>query len=73
VRRSHLHSKQFVGIPSKYTFPLELVRIIRSGIHPESGDPTAWYDRTIRVIGPIMMLAVFLLGLVFLIAEKLGK
>jgi hypothetical protein len=37
-------------------------RILRSGISPKESDAKAWCDRTIRIVGPIMILLVLTLG-----------
>lgn len=37
--------------------------LVRSGLRPRSGDPKAWYDRAIRVVGGIMIAV----GLVYIL------
>src|ERR1700720_652260 len=40
--------------------PVGLVELIRRGLSPRRGDPTAWYDRAIRLVGGIILLLCFL-------------
>ena len=47
--------------------------IIRTGFHPDRLEPLAWYDRAIRIVGGILILAVFGTGLVLLILERFKK
>jgi hypothetical protein len=37
-----------------------LFALVKTGFSPQQGDPTAWYDRTIRVIGGIVLFVFFL-------------
>jgi hypothetical protein len=46
-----------------------LFGLIRSGIHPGPGDPKAWYDRTIRVVGGSLILLIFGGAIVAIILE----
>jgi hypothetical protein len=46
-----------------------LFGVFRSGIWPKRGDPTAWYDRAIRIIGAILIFIVFAAGAYFLMRD----
>jgi hypothetical protein len=46
-----------------------LFGIIRSGASPTEFDSKAWYDRTIRVVGGLIILIVLAAGFALLIAE----
>lgn len=46
-----------------------LFGIIRSGVSPTEFDSKAWYDRTIRVVGALIILLVLAAGFALLIAE----
>jgi len=43
------------------------IYLIRSGMRPRHDDPRTWYDRWIRVIGGVMILAFLILGLYLII------
>ncbi|HWH57309.1 MAG TPA: hypothetical protein VN682_06745 [Terriglobales bacterium] len=43
------------------------VSLIRSGLRPDIFDPPKWYDRTLRVIGGVI-LGFFCIGIIFMIA-----
>jgi hypothetical protein len=47
--------------------------LVRSGVHPNEFEPRAWYDRTIRVVGGILILIVFGASFVLLILDKFKK
>lgn len=49
------------------------VQLIRSGVNPRSGDPTAWYDRLIRVVGGLILLALLLAVVIVGWVEALRK
>jgi hypothetical protein len=44
--------------------PGVLFSLIRSGLSPQGDDPTAWYDRVIRVVGGVLILLGLGLGAV---------
>jgi hypothetical protein len=50
-----------------------LFGLIMSGMNPGPGDPKAWYDRAIRVVGGILILLVLGGALVVTIMESFSK
>jgi uncharacterized BrkB/YihY/UPF0761 family membrane protein len=42
---------------------IALAAIFKSGIWPKEDDSNKWYDRTIRVVGSILLLLVFAVGI----------
>ena len=48
-----------------YRAPFISFDLIRSGLSPGRGDPTAWYDRAIRMVGGIILLLFFIAMIVF--------
>ncbi len=50
-----------------------LPSLIKSGIQPSVVEPLAWYDRVIRVIGGVLILAVLAIGVVALAIETFGR
>ena len=52
--------------------PFLLFSLIRSGISPKRGDPKAWYDRWIRVVGGILILAFLGGALVVMLIDRLS-
>jgi hypothetical protein len=50
---------------------LSLPALVKSGIRPGPGDPTAWYDRAIRIVGGGLILLVFGGGLIVVIIQKI--
>jgi hypothetical protein len=47
--------------------------LIRSGANPNQFEPRAWYDRTIRIVGGILILIVFGGGLILKIIDMFKK
>lgn len=41
-----------------------LVWLVKTGIRPGRNDPKAWYDRTIRIVGGIILLLVICFGFI---------
>ena len=39
-----------------------MVWLVKSGIRPTRNDPTAWYDRAIRIVGGIVIGSALLAG-----------
>jgi hypothetical protein len=47
-----------------------LFGIVRSGISPTEFDSKTWYDRTIRIVGGVVLFIVFVAGLALIIADQ---
>ena len=47
-----------------------LFEIVKSGVSPTQFDSNKWYDRTIRVVGGVIIFLTFVAGLVLLIADQ---
>jgi hypothetical protein len=50
---------------------LSVFSLIRSGIRPQQTDPTAWYDRILRVLGGLIVLSLMGVVVVILIRDGL--
>ncbi len=66
MRSSYAHYLGYLleGLIVVVPYYAYLLRILRSGISPRGDDPKAWYDRAIRIVGPIMILAVLTIGFI---------
>jgi hypothetical protein len=49
---------------------IALFDIVKSGVSPTQFDPKTWYDRTIRVVGGILLFVFFVAGLALVIADQ---
>ena len=47
--------------------------MVRSGVNPKEPEPRAWYDRTIRIVGGILLLIVFGGGAILKIIDMFKK
>jgi hypothetical protein len=47
--------------------------LIQSGTNPSGFEPRAWYDRTIRIVGGILLLIVFGCGIILTIIDLFKK
>ena len=47
--------------------------MVVTGISPKGDAPTAWYDRTIRIVGGILISATFAFGLIGWIMDKISR
>jgi hypothetical protein len=50
-----------------------LFGIIKSGVSPSALDPKAWYDRAIRVVGGLIILAGLIAGFVLVLADRFKR
>jgi hypothetical protein len=50
-----------------------LPNLIKSGIRPSEGEPVAWHDRVIRVIGGVLIFLVLAVGFVAVVLEMLSR
>jgi len=47
--------------------------LIRTAFHPDRTESLSWYDRTIRILGGVLILAAFAVGLILLVLEAVKK
>ncbi|HET7108902.1 MAG TPA: hypothetical protein VFI38_18965 [Candidatus Acidoferrum sp.] len=50
-----------------------LFGLIKSGVSPSEFDPKAWYDRAIRVVGGLIILAMLIAGIVLTLADHFKR
>lgn len=50
-----------------------LFGLIKSGVSPTEFDPKAWYDRAIRVVGGLIILALLIAGIVLTLADHFKR
>ena len=47
-----------------------LFGIVKSGVSPTEFDSKKWYDRTIRIVGGVVLFITFVAGLVLVLADQ---
>ena len=58
------------GIAKVFALFTMCADLVRSGASPDQFEPTAWYDRVIRIVGGILIFVVFAAGLILMILDR---
>jgi hypothetical protein len=49
------------------------IMLIRSGVFPTQADPKKWYDRAIRIVGGVLILLTWLIGMIVAWVNGAGR